>query len=114
MAYKKVNFNGVLSAIRRLADGASIPINPDNRDYAEYLKWVTDGGVPEEADPPPPPSQDELDAEAARTYAKLVAIRDMTPAEVQTWIDANLTDLATAKDVIKTLAVGFCVLARRI
>jgi len=28
----------------------SIPFDPDNTDYQEYLKWVAEGGVPEPAD----------------------------------------------------------------
>jgi hypothetical protein len=27
-----------------------IPTDPANTDYQEYLEWVEDGGVPEEAD----------------------------------------------------------------
>jgi hypothetical protein len=34
----------------RLADGANIPFDPDNRDYAEYLKWVEAGNTPLPAD----------------------------------------------------------------
>ena len=30
----------------------SIPLDPDNTDYQEYLEWVADGGVPEPADTP--------------------------------------------------------------
>lgn len=63
---------------------------------------------------PPPKSQDELDAEAARQYAKLSALRTMTPAQVTAWIDANVTSLAEAKDAIKTLAIAVGILARRI
>ncbi len=34
-----------------LRDGKdSIPFNPDNTDYQEYLKWVAEGNTPEEAD----------------------------------------------------------------
>ena len=35
-------------SIIRTEDGACIPADPANRDYAEYLAWVEDGGV---ADP---------------------------------------------------------------
>ena len=28
----------------------SIPINEDNTDYQEYLKWVAEGNTPEPAD----------------------------------------------------------------
>jgi hypothetical protein len=27
-----------------------IPLNPDNRDYQEYLKWVAEGNTPLPAD----------------------------------------------------------------
>lgn len=38
----------------RTEDGASIPPDPANRDYAEYLQWVEDGGVPDAYVPPEP------------------------------------------------------------
>lgn len=42
----------------RLADGASIPHDPENRDYVEYLQWLSEGNEPEPADlPPAPPLQ---------------------------------------------------------
>jgi len=39
----------------RTEDGAFIPADPANRDYAEYQKWVEDGGVPDPYVPPPEP-----------------------------------------------------------
>ena len=38
------------TVIRRLPDNACIPFDPQNRDYADYLKWLEEGGVPEPAD----------------------------------------------------------------
>jgi hypothetical protein len=38
------------TVIRRLPDNACIPFDPQNRDYAEYLKWLEEGNVPEPAD----------------------------------------------------------------
>ena len=38
----------------RTEDSASIPPDPANRDYAEYLQWVEDGGVPDPYVPPEP------------------------------------------------------------
>jgi hypothetical protein len=32
------------------SDGTSIPFDPDNTDYQEYLKWVEAGNTPEPAD----------------------------------------------------------------
>jgi hypothetical protein len=52
--------------ILRTADGAYIPPDPANRDYAEYQKWLEGGGVPDpyvapEPPPPPPPTpQDQI------------------------------------------------------
>ena len=36
---------GIATSIRR-SDGWSIPFDPMNSDYIEYLKWVAEGGVP--------------------------------------------------------------------
>ena len=32
------------------AEGRVIPFDPQNRDYADYLKWLEEGNVPEPAD----------------------------------------------------------------
>jgi len=42
------------STVIRTEDGACIPNDPANRDYAEYLQWVEDGGVPDPYVPPEP------------------------------------------------------------
>ena len=41
--------------IIRLADHASIPPDPGNTDYREYLEWVEAGNTPEPAPEPPAP-----------------------------------------------------------
>lgn len=38
----------------RVSDNAHIPFAEGNSDYAEYLKWLSEGGVPLSADPPAP------------------------------------------------------------
>lgn len=49
MSYKLTNN----STIIRLADGAFIPPDPRNRDFAEYQKWLALGNVPAPADTAP-------------------------------------------------------------
>jgi acyl-CoA reductase-like NAD-dependent aldehyde dehydrogenase len=63
---------------------------------------------------PPAPTQDEVDRAAARAYAKLTALRNMTPAQVQTWVAANVTNLAQAQDAIATLAIAVGILSRQL
>ena len=43
------------SSICRLADGASIPPDPANTDYAAYLAWLEAGNTPEPAPEPVAP-----------------------------------------------------------
>ena len=47
-------------SIIRLSDNAFIPADPGNRDYREYLDWLSAGNTPEPAPPPPPPGPDYL------------------------------------------------------
>ena len=49
----KLNQNS--SNITRLEDGASIPDDVQNKDYAYYLEWLAEGNTPEAADPIPEP-----------------------------------------------------------
>lgn len=66
------------------------------------------------ARPPVLPSKDQVDAAAAKQYAKLQALTAMTPAQVQAWVAANVTNLPQAQDAIATLAIAVSVLERRL
>jgi hypothetical protein len=53
--YKQILFKGsvVQDMIQRLSDNAFIPMDEQNSDYAEYLKWLAEGN-----EPLPPDSQE--------------------------------------------------------
>lgn len=44
------NENNQPTWIIRLSDNAIIPMDNANTDYQEYLKWLSDGNTPEEAE----------------------------------------------------------------
>ena len=51
--YKLINdpkTNQPVNWVQRISDGASIPFDPDNTDYAEYLRWLSEGNTPLPAD----------------------------------------------------------------
>ena len=44
--YKCPRTGNIKDVVIRLFDGATIPFDPDNTDYQEYLKWVAEGNTP--------------------------------------------------------------------
>jgi hypothetical protein len=74
--------------ILRLADGASIPQDTGNRDYQEYLEWVTEGNTPEPAPVTPvstdPDYQNFLDEVIASAFYQKILAQSVSSQEVNT------------------------------
>lgn len=82
--------------------------------HAEPIQAARDAGMQIAEYVAPAPTQYEIDAAAAISYTKLAALAAMTPAQVQAWVGANVTNLAQSQDVIATLAIAVAILARRL
>ena len=96
--------------VSRIADNGST----ESCAVAAIADWIAEGNAVLPPDPPAPLTQDEQDIVAAKAYAKLTALRSMTPAQVQAWVTANVTNLGQAQDAIMTLAIAVSILSRRL
>jgi hypothetical protein len=48
--YKLQEVDGKLCSVTIVGRAISIPFDPANTDYQEYLKWLDEGNTPEPAD----------------------------------------------------------------
>lgn len=73
--------------VTRLADGASLPADPANNDYAQYLRWIAAGNTPEPADVPDP-------KQVAQGKISALEAQNMLPRVVREYLLTDFTDKA--------------------
>lgn len=70
------------TSITRIADGASIPADPQNTDYVAYLQWLAEGNTPEPADPIPPAPIADISPRQIRMALTRAGLREAVEAAV--------------------------------
>lgn len=134
-----MNYAVVVGGVERLPEKVFIPYNPQSRDWQTYQNWLAAGGVPMPLKPGPqyewngtawvvnPVVQDQmdlvqelsLDLGEVRKVPGLKAFLQMTPTEIDAYIDANVAgtqaqQVAAIKNILGFLAKVISVTARNV
>lgn len=99
------------TSILRVADGAVIPADQDNRHYQAFLNWKAIGNEPAPADEPPALTQFEKDqirykrrADVQSTLLAYMAADNMRRVRSGVWTVADLTALMADPAITGVLA----------
>jgi len=82
--------------------------------YGPIAPFVASVPSPAEAAAEAKRAADALDVAYLKVDAKMAALSSKTPAQIRTYVNANVSSLADAKDMLATLASFVGVLARRL
>lgn len=98
----------------RTADGAAIPNSMDNADWRVYQEWLGAGNTP---DPAPGPTAEETRENAllgdTDRQAIINAIRTATPTQIKNYVNNNVTDLASARQMLMRILLLVAMVVRR-
>jgi len=72
------------TTVQRLSDNVFIPFDGGNRDYQEYLEWLSEGNTPEPYIPPPPPPVTQVTAYQAKIQLSRAGLYDSVVTTVNT------------------------------
>lgn len=99
--------DGIVSGIKRLSDGASIPLAEGNTDYQAFLVWNAEQTVPLDLNSISQEMLDLRNAMIAKQQAKMQAIIDNLPSwsVVGGKFDAMLADANAATNLAQAKAV---------
>jgi hypothetical protein len=117
MAYAKTNQDGGVSIARTQLDNTWVEVTGELPSRQYRNAWVLNGTAIE-IDPVKQAEIDaelqvEADVEQIKVQPALKALLDATPNQIENYIDNNVTDLASAKQVLKILAKGVSMLGRK-
>jgi len=91
------------TTIIRTVDNTWIPQNDLLTEWRDYVTWKKAGNVPDDPDPLPSPTPEQIEHDALKGMVKVQELLSLQLPNVPTWVTANITNVAQARDVIMTI-----------